>query len=125
MKEFNKKTLNVLRKDLNKAISDVLKTHGLTGKVEGMRYTSADVTAKIQIGIGDVDDKIQREWKRSVFKIAPLVPDNFGATFIFNEKKFTIAGVMPRARKNVIIGMDSKGKKFRFDACDVSDGLVE
>jgi len=116
---IDRKTVDLLRAEINAAIQAVADKHGLSLKASKAAYsngTHGSVTVEIatlgQDGI--VQDRAATDFK-AMATFYGFQADDFGKTFTTPQgKTFTIVGLRANARKTPIIGRSPEGKDYIF-----------
>ena len=55
----------------------------------------------------------QKEWDLHCWRFG-LTPEQFGTTFMFRRKEYTITGIRPNAPRYLIRARNADGKTYRF-----------
>jgi len=106
MKTFDKKTLKVLREDINKALEQVAQTHGIKIHAGNCSYDSELCTFKLGCQIEGALSQTEKDLEAelnyrldSSFKLS-LNKEKIG---ILDGKEYTLVGFKTRARKRPFI----------------------
>lgn len=116
-------TCKELRKDLNHALEEVLKKHGLEGKATKIGYTDTTVSVKLECNVEGVNPMIE-QWNR--YRVSYNFDDiEFGHELVHPTLgKVSVAGVKPRAPKYpILLKQESTGDVYKFNASDVQRWL--
>ncbi len=127
--KFNSAIVQTLRKELETAVADIEKRHGLKISFGTIRYEGEEFRCKLTANSGataasvatGVDPKWINALKRHGFKFG-LVPADIGKEITvpgnsFQPKKYTIVGLRPRASFKVV-GQLVDSKSGRLAALD-------
>lgn len=112
--KLSRKKLTSLRKELDKAISNVLSSHGMSHKLGNITFNEYDFRCKLEVSVGDSNENAVREFiKYADFRFEE---EDFGKEFESNDMKFFISGIMKNARKSrLIVTKVSTGKQYRME----------
>lgn len=114
MKEFTKRFLSDLDKEIQTALNEVAKRNGVQIKIGGGSFTPTQCDTKIKIIMldesGSTDANSRIKFERSARKFG-YDPNDFGKTVEYAGYKIRISGVASRSRKNPIIGVVIGGSK--------------
>ncbi len=127
--KFNKATVRALRKELELAVVDIEKRHGLKISFGTIRYEGEEFRCKLTANTGTtaasvstgVDPKWINAFKRQGFKFG-LVPSDLGKEITapgpqFQPRKYTVVGLRPRAGFKVVVQLVGS-KSGRLAALD-------
>lgn len=123
-------TCDALRKDLDKALADVMKKHGLTFEVGPMRYNAKLLRFSVDCNL--IPDGVNAEDEAAVRKArfeqyAPILGGKkewFGQHIILQRTEYIIYDVKPKARKNTfVIRSVSNEAEYVTDCMSIYDGL--
>ena len=114
--QFNAKSFNALREDINEALKEVEEKHGISLKAGNISYGDLEFTIKLN----GVNTSSREDGEKEIFarkcRYYGLTPEDFGKEFMMGGKKYTIAGINTKARTNtIIIKQESNGKKYVMD----------
>jgi hypothetical protein len=119
IKEFNKTTLNQLRKSINVALSLVEEEHGIELHAGNISYAPNTCTVKVECKTLDEDGKPFDQFAADFAEYCGLFgfeAEDFGKTFQRNGKTFTISGLKTNNRKYPVLATwDGKTYKLRAD----------
>lgn len=107
--KFNKATVRALRKELEKAVADIEKRHGLKISFGTIRYEAEEFRCKLTANSGataasvstGVDPKWINAFHRNSFKFG-LSSKDLGQEITLHGRKYTIVGLRPRADFKVV-----------------------
>lgn len=111
--EFNRDNLKSLRKDVQAALDEVAKKHGIKLDLGNIRFTDSQFTSKV---IGTVINQ------KAVEKATG--PIKMGTEFISQGRKFTVCDYKPSRWKYPFTGMSVRGARYKFTEEDVRRGMV-
>lgn len=118
MKEFTKKNLKALRIDVNNALVDVAKKHGIELKLGNTNYLTSEANLKLKATIIGAETEEEKAYKFNITWHKDATGDSlpeFGAIFGLGSKRFKIIGWNTRAPKYPINGIEqSSGKTYKF-----------
>jgi hypothetical protein len=128
MKTFTKQNLGQVREDLNKALEQVAKKHGIVLNVGNISYRDESFTAKLIALIPSENSnkeagasrgsevKWEVAFKKNAFLFG-LKPEDLGKKVKHGSKEYTIVGMRPRARLPLVL----KRPDGTFAAFDVEE----
>ncbi|MEE8428311.1 MAG: hypothetical protein V3S33_02255 [Gammaproteobacteria bacterium] len=108
--------LKTIRPQIEAALADLGKEHGITFHCANAKYSSLEFTFQLKgevIDAGDGKSKAQVEWENQS-NLLGLGHVSFGAKFRTNMRLFTITGIDLGKPKYPVLGADEKGKGFKF-----------
>ena len=124
---IDKAKLRNIASDIEAAIQEVGKKHGVQLKRGNASYTDTNFTLKIEGAAIDSSGEILSREKQDFMYYAlsyGLSPDDFGKTFISRGRTFKISGLKPKASKYSILAEEvGTGKSFKFPATAVKQAL--
>ncbi len=113
MKKFTNKNLDVLRKDLNKALKSVSKKHGIDLSFGSMRYSSLEVRTKLTCNIAETlktKKSLELAEKEDFNNFAALYDlPTWGTYFVYKGEKFK-----SRNTKYPVVATDENNKNYKF-----------
>jgi hypothetical protein len=123
MKSFTSSNLDVIRRDIDKALEGVAKKHSIALKIGGIKYSSDQFHTKLEAFIQDASTSGMNA--RQIEGLKNL--KNYGSLYNVSEKdfgkKFTnwdgqtfkFVGLMPSRPKYPVLGENVRtGKLFKF-----------
>ena len=121
--EFNRSECRRLGDAIEKALQKVAEQHGVDLKRGNARFSSSNVTYKIEASLLGTNGEVKSKEVEDFKKYAPmfgLKAEDFGKQFTtFAGKNYTICGLNTKARKNPIHAKNIKGKTYIFPAEEV------
>lgn len=123
MKEFNSKTLDELRKDLNAVLEVVEELHGIKLDIGSIKYGAESCRMTLTATCatdesGNSLNKNELEYNKMLDSNKMFSPDKkflaLGESFISNGNQFVICGWKPRSRKYPLLGKNKAGKIYKF-----------
>lgn len=125
IKQFDRTNLRVLSADIQAALTEVGKKHGITVTVAVGRFSPTLYRTKIEATTGvapAAQDRAKRDFDVFCASIG-LRPEDFGKTFVERRTTYTIAGIKPRSHKYPVVCNNEKGAGFKFPVSRVLEGL--
>ena len=113
IKVLDKKALKKVRVDIEEALK-VLNKYGLSVDVNTMRTDKVSCEVKFTMAVQSSDGKAQKASEVQFKRYAVMYgvkEDALGGQFKVQGKTYTITGLNPKARKNVILLEDEDGRK--------------
>jgi len=131
--QFNKRTLEGLRPEMVKALSEVGKQYGISFSIGNMRYQADSFHVKVDCVVNnsdmnDQDAVAKTQWNKYCHRYN-MTPDDFGKKFTtMNNRKgysetYTIAGCKPRSHRYPILAKGPDGKVWKMPAHTVKNGI--
>lgn len=113
IERFDKHVVKAFISEVNKAIEEVAKKHGVETRYKGGRYDSSTLTAKVEFFIKEVKEKQNDFEFKNFAKMYGAEPEWLGKTFTDGRKTFKVVGLLPNRRKNCMSIQEVRtGKKF-------------
>lgn len=112
MKTFEKNTLNALTKELEVAMNEVLKQHGVTGRFAGGNFTEFEAKIKFQLNIATTEAKENKmaETENRMKAYANI----YGLTVKSKDGSKLLVDYKPRNHKYPFIYLEARtGKRFK------------
>jgi|694.fasta_scaffold24073_12 hypothetical protein len=113
IKEFDKQNLKTLRSDIEAALAEVAKKHGITLGVGNISFRADSFSAKITaatVAEGDDSDGVmsgkQMKWAQDFKSHASLFGmkhTDLGKTVTIGAFTYVIVGARPRAKQNIVL----------------------
>lgn len=137
MAQITKPFLQALRTDLEAAMAEVAKKHGIVLRVGNCSFT--ETTAKFALEVaalgegeesGDVATlRARQDWKTNekyLTAMYGLKPEWLGQSFTYGGKTYTVLGLMPKRQKYpVYVRNESEGKNVLLTAEGVVGGFAK
>lgn len=115
--EMTKTKVQAIMKDMEKALKEIEKKHGVKITRSGnVRFSDIDFNAKFKVEVDNqdvVEDK-EREKFELYAKLEGFNPDGFGKTINDRGLVLKVIGFNTRAPKNPIRLEDENGRKYRM-----------
>lgn len=127
MAQVTRELMKSLRADLDSALSEVAKKHGILIRVGSGTYAPDGATGHYKLelaaGGGSPDEKVHHvtaraDWKRCA-ELFGLAPDWCGKTFSRNGTPCTIIGLMPKRQKYPVL-VSYNGKEVLLTVDEVT-----
>jgi hypothetical protein len=121
MNEFNKATVRQISNEIETAIQEVAKKHGIILKRGNCRFSSSTFSLKIEAAVVAQDGTVQsKERKDFEFfaKFIGLDPSILDKTFTLSGKRYKVTGYLPRSKRYPILCQDlqtGRGIKFPIE----------
>ena len=118
---FDRANLRVLNADIQAALTEVGKKHGITIALGTGRFSPNEYRSKITATTSapvDAAVRARKEFEEYAGAFF-LKPSDFGQTFVVGGKQYTICGIKPKSRQYPVLGRNARGKVFKFAASDV------
>lgn len=137
MNSFSKSDVQTLRREIDSALAVVAAKHGVNISLGNCRFSSTEARfAKLTVnpksiativtaGSSSVADTPEAREYQSLAYMFNLPKDGLGKTFTSMGKMFTIAGLKSSRRKYPVSAVSSTGRRFKFTAEQVRNGLVK
>tara|TARA_R110002096_G_C14661938_1_gene728410 strand:- start:20779 stop:21171 length:393 start_codon:yes stop_codon:yes gene_type:complete len=125
--QLNKRVLEALRDDINKALrdADIDVRYGIELKTGKCSFNANNATMKLEIAAvgddGQVESKEAIAWK-SRAELMGLPTDGIGKKFSWNGCEYTVTGLNTKARKYPVCA-SLQGKTYRFPVSVVVGAL--
>lgn len=114
MKSFNKQNLQEIRSDVNAALAEVAKKHGIVLNIATISFTEKTFSSKLMAEIIDTSStstvKTQMsgqelKWRKSFMTtwFELLKKDDLGKEVTIGRTTYTIAGARPRAQNPIVL----------------------
>jgi hypothetical protein len=117
---INRAAIDILRRDIDAAVAEVGKKHGLSIKAGNGKYSNgATGSVTVEIATINADGSIESREAQDFRMMAHLYgfqPDDLGRSFTMplTGETYTITGLKGRAGKRPIIATDRFGKAYVF-----------
>ena len=123
---LTKSKLKQIRIDMDKALAEVAKKHGLQFELGNISFSSDNFRMKIEANTvkadGSVETKEAKAFKQKAAQFG-LKPEMLGKTFITAcGTELTITGLNTRAHANPINAVGANGKSYKMPARTVISG---
>lgn len=114
MKEFTRKNIHELRKDLESVLEVVANQSRISLTLGSITYSNGEFKAELTGLCLDDNGKIVNPIEKAyaVYKNKNML--ELGDSFTLNGDDYTIAGWKPRASKYPLIGLGKNGKFYKF-----------
>lgn len=127
MAEITRDLIKNIRGDIDEALKVVGEKYGVKLSTGNASFTAGNATMKLEIAAivegGKVISKEVEDFNLYCRRYG-MTSDHLGKTFkAWNGIEYTIIGCRPRASKSPIIAKDSFGKRYKFPALAVLQGL--
>jgi len=116
---IDRKTIDLLRSEINEAIQAVADKHGVSLKASKGAYSNG-THGSVSIEVATIDpggmvqDRAAADF-RNMASFFGFQPDDLGKTFTTPQgKTYTIVGLRPNARKTPIVARSAEGKDYVF-----------
>jgi hypothetical protein len=127
IKEFDRKTLHLIRPEIEKALSELGAKYGIKLALGRCRFESKNATFNLDLSTlsesGEAETKEANAFKRYA-QFCGLDASDLGKEFYCNGSIYKITGYNVNAKKMPILGTRSDGKRFKFPVHTVKAGLV-
>jgi len=100
--------LTTLRAEINAALAEVSKRHGLTLKAAGASYTANTFTIKIE---GQIEGGLSKEGELYTKMAGPLGLPALGTTFVHSRRTYKMVGLNTTGSK-VLCERDGEEKRY-------------
>lgn len=108
---IDKATAKALSAEVEKALAEVAKRHGLTVAVKGGTYDSGMYRPKVEFS---TDDRESAEFTKYAHLFG-LAPEDFGREFVSGGRTFKISGLAMRSSVRPILAVEvATGRTFKF-----------
>jgi len=137
MNSFSRYDVQTLRRDIDAALVAVAAKHGVNISLGNCRFTLTEarfaklivhpksIATIVTAGSSSVVDSPEAREYQSLAYMFNLPKDGLGKTFMSLGKMFTIAGLKSSRRKYPVSAVSSTGRRFKFTAEQVRNGLVK
>jgi len=117
---FTKQNLSELRTDVNAALADVMKKHGILLEIGNISFSENQFTTKLTAKTGNLTsaDGAKKEWDKHAY-LYGMKPEWFGMTVIVGSAKHTITKILPNKHKNVVQITSATGKNYITSAATI------
>ena len=126
--QFDKTTCEDLRRDLNEALREVAKRHGLTLRATNMKYTERACTITVEAGVlGVVQGRAATKESEAFSQLAHLYGlkrEDLGRTVVLQGAVYTLIGLKPGASKRPMVLEDASGRRVVCPAITVRQALL-
>lgn len=119
---FDRSSCRLLREEIDAALIPVADKFGISFKGGPIRFSSDNMTIKIEAATKDSDGQVNSKEKTNFDlygKSYGFEPEDFGAAFKLRGESYEIIGLTPRSRKFPVLGKRTDGKVFKFNSTDV------
>lgn len=120
---FDKKNLNVLRKQLKEAFSIIEKKLGIKMEMGVMRFSSDQCRTKLNIyaiGNENPEDVVAKASLQNFNGLKyGLNESHLNKPFSYLGKAYKFSGIKSRSRKYPLLGKNYLGKTYKFPANDI------
>lgn len=116
IREFNKITAGMIRDDIKKELQDIGEKLGVFIEIGSGSFSPTEFGMRLNITLREgYDGKSgqQTQYERNAFMF-DLPDKSFGKKFSYGGEIYTITGIRPKARKNPVLAVNSKGIEFIF-----------
>jgi hypothetical protein len=127
MKLFDKKELGILRNDIQNALNEVAKTHGISLNMGSISFTQTQLITKItgrtsSYGINGSDRVIDTKTRLDLARLG-LPSDLIGKEFTSNGTKFTVTELSSRRPKFPVSAKSENGKDYKFTVASILNNI--
>ena len=126
IKRFDAVVLKKLRPEIDRALEEVGKKHGITIKAMNGSYLDQNASFKVEMAIvledGTVMTREASDFKRYA-SLYELKPEDLGREFKERDKTWKIVGVKPSSRLAIVCEDVATGKRYKLDPVAVVRGL--
>lgn len=116
LEKFDSLIIGELQEEIQAAIEEVTKKRGI--RLEGVQMSEdgdvADLSLRLTLGPVDEREPELREFERHAPAFG-LRGEDFHRPFRSLGKKYILVALKPRNRKYPVIGLDVKGRRFKFE----------
>jgi hypothetical protein len=124
--EISKESLKNIRPLIDAVLEPLGEGLGIKFHAGNCSFNARDFTFKLNgrlpDGEGEFAPKEHSDFKVGAWTLG-LDPEDLGKEFRFDGKIYFIDGLKPRATKYQILGKGANGKRYKFKARDVKEGL--
>ena len=113
MTKFTRDELRNFRTDFEKAVSQLAEDYNIEIDLGNIGFTQNEFHGKITCVRNGKQDEIARKQFEAYCGWDGLSPEDFGKTFSWGKKTFTISGWNPRARKDMVVLKGADGKSYK------------
>jgi hypothetical protein len=110
--QFDKASLKQVRREVDKVLSGLGETLGITLKIGNISYQDNTFTTRLEGSVSGFDQR-STEWADH-FQKFDMEEDWFGKTLQYGDQAYKIVGLRPRARKQQIL-IERDGKTYQVD----------
>ena len=111
--QFDKASLERVRHEVRKALTEVNETLGITLKIGNIRFDANTFTTKLEGTVTGFDQR-SKDWADYCWKF-DLEEDWLGQTIESGGEQYKIVGLRPRARKQQIL-VERDGETYQMDS---------
>lgn len=125
---FDKPTCRTLAKDIEAALAEVAKKHGVTIQYAGGRFQDTSLAMKLEVKVADpeVQAKAAQIEFASLAPLFRLTGAHYGREFTAQGKRYRLVGFQPRKRKYPIRAHDiAAGKDILFSEMIIDRILLQ
>lgn len=117
LSKFDRTTLAVLRADIDAALAEISKKHGITLGIGGITFTNTSFTTKISAAIvqgdttAELDSDIDPRWIVAFNRRAPLYgfkSTDINKKFTIRNQEYTLVGWRPNAKHKIVARRNGK-----------------
>lgn len=121
MNTINKESLRILRQELNNAVAEVAKAHGIKLEFGNAKYSTEGAWGTMTLNIATVNASgVVESKERAAFRVnAELLgfkPEDLGREFMLSGRLFKISGANPKSWAKPVLADDASGKTYKFEA---------
>lgn len=110
IKQFNKTNLPDLRRDINRALEELGRKHGISLSAGNARFTTSTVTFKLECAVNGQSGEIRT---KEMVDLATHYPKLVNAEITMPDGiRAKVVGYRTRARKNPFIVATEAGKEY-------------
>ena len=93
MENFNTSNLETVRRDINSALEEVQKKHGINIDMGNIRYDNKMFTSKLTVNVvsENIATPYHAAFHRKCYSLG-LAPDDLNKTFMYEGKRYKIVG---------------------------------
>lgn len=119
MMKFNSASLASLRIEMNAALMEVAKKHGIVIQVKNASYSPDQTNAHFKVDLSSISDdgvvmsKEAQDYKRYA-PLCGLDPDLLFQTVTFGGTDYKIIGYLPRSTRFPVLAEKSDGSKVKL-----------
>ena len=117
---FNKSNLSGLRTDINAALAEVMKKHGISIEIGNISFSGEQFTTKLtaKTGSSTTEESAKNEWEKYA-TVYGMKPEWFGKKVFISGSNHTITKLLPSKRKNIVQITSADGKKYITSAATI------
>ena len=124
---IDKTKMKQMRNDINTALTEISKKHGVHMELKNGRYGNNTFSFKLEGGVTNSDGftvTVESETFKLNANLYGLSPENLFSTTIINGEQYEIVGLKTKNHKYPIITRNIKtGKTYKMPATIVKNGL--